>query len=280
MLAYRHLFHAGNHADVFKHALLAQLVIALTRKDKPLLYLDTHAGIGLYDLSLAWAQKNAEFRDGISRVWQRTDAPDALSPYLDAVRAENAGDKLRFYPGSPRIVRRCLRPGDRMVLTELNRDDCTQLAAVFNRDRQVHIELMDGYQSLKAYLPPKERRGLILIDSSFDRSGEFARISTALAQAHKRFATGAYAIWYPLMEPTAVRAFERSIAASGITKVLKLELSILPEKWRGSMRGSGMLVVNPPFEFERTAAPMLEWLWNALSPDGEGGHRVKWLVPE
>jgi 23S rRNA (adenine2030-N6)-methyltransferase len=280
MLAYRHLFHAGNFADVFKHALLVQLVLALARKDKPFLYLDTHAGIGSYDLAHPWAQKNSEFRNGILRVWDRTDAPESLHPYLDAVTAENPDRRLRYYPGSPRLVRRFLRPDDRMVLTELNRNDCAQLADVFARDRQVHVQLMDGYQALKAFLPPKERRGLILIDSSFDRAKEFNRLVQAVTDAQRRFATGVFVIWYPLMEPAAVRGFERDIAQSGIRRILKLELSVLPAAWRDGMRGSAVLVVNPPYHFDRTAGPMLGWLWKALSPAGEGAHAVKWLVGE
>jgi len=280
MLAYRHLFHAGNFADVFKHALLVQLTLALARKDKPFLYLDTHAGIGRYDLTHPWAQKNAEFRNGIELVWNRSDAPEALAPYLEAVRAENPDRRLRFYPGSPCIVRRLLRPGDRLALTELNKTDCAQLAGVFARDRQVRVELMDGYQALKAYLPPKERRALTLLDSSFDRAQEFARIAQALADAHRRFATGVYAIWYPLMDPGSVKAFEREVAATGIRKILKLELSVLPEGWLSGMRGSAMLVVNAPFQFDQLAPPMLAWLWKALSPEGEGGYQVRWLVEE
>jgi 23S rRNA (adenine2030-N6)-methyltransferase len=280
MLAYRHLFHAGNFADVFKHALIAQLALALARKDKPFLYLDTHAGIGRYDLTHPWAQKNAEFRNGIGLVWNRADAPQALMPYLEAVKAENPDGRLRFYPGSPCLVRRLLRAADRMVLAELNKSDCAQLAEVFSRDRSVQVRLMDGYQALKAFLPPKERRALTLIDSSFDRAQEFARIVQALADAHRRFATGVYAIWYPLMDPASVNAFEREVAATGVRRVLKLELSVLPEGWQAGMRGSAMLVVNSPFQFDRIVQPMLAWLWKVLSQEGEGGYAVRWLVGE
>ena len=164
MLAYRHQFHAGNFADVFKHALLAQLVLAMARKDKPFLYLDTHAGIGQYDLLHEWAQKNAEHKDGVVRVWARSDVPEEMQPYFDALRTENPGGTLRFYPGSPAIVRRLIRPIDRMVLTELNPKDCEALAALYVRDRHVTVELADGYGGLNAHLPPKERRGLIFID--------------------------------------------------------------------------------------------------------------------
>jgi 23S rRNA (adenine2030-N6)-methyltransferase len=280
MLAYRHLFHAGNFADVFKHALLTRLVLALEKKDKPFFVLDTHAGIGRYDLTHEWALKNAEFRDGIAMVWGRKDVPDEFIPYLEAIRGENAGTALRFYPGSPRIVRRLLRPVDRMVLVELNRKDCENLGGLFGGDPQVKVHLMDGYQSLKAFLPPKERRGLVFIDSSFDRAREFGRLTDALIEAHRRFASGVYALWYPLMEPLAMRAFERGIVASGIRKILQLEISVLPDGWSGGMRGCGMLVVNPPFGFEQEARSMLKWLQPVLSREDGGSQRVVWLAGE
>ena len=280
MLAYRHLFHAGNFSDVFKHALLTRLVLAFEKKDKPFFVLDTHAGIGRYDLTHEWALKNAEFRDGIAMVWGRKDVPDEFIPYFEAIRGENAGTTLRFYPGSPRIVRRLLRPLDRMVLVELNRKDCENLGGLFGGDPQVKVHLMDGYQSLKAFLPPKERRGLVFIDSSFDRAREFDRLTGGLVEAHRRFATGVYALWYPLMEPLAMRAFERGIVASGIRKILQLEISVLPDGLSGGMRGCGMLVVNPLFGFEQEARSMLKWLQPVLSREDGGSQRVVWLASE
>lgn len=279
MLAYRHQFHAGNFADVFKHALLVRLLLALGRKDKPYCYLDTHAGIGRYDLRHPWAQKLEEFRGGIGRLWECTPAPDLVSPYLEAVRAENPGGELRFYPGSPALARRFARPADRIVLTELNRDDCLQLRELLGSDPQVHVACMDGYQALKAFLPPKERRGLVLIDSSFDRAREFDRLTDALVEAHRRWATGVLALWYPLMEPHAVHAFERGVVATGIRKILKLELSVLPQEWSASLRGCGMLVINPPYGFHQEAAVILAWLWRALAEKGQGRHFVNWLSP-
>ena len=280
MLAYRHQFHAGNFADVFKHTLLAQLVLALEKKDKPFFCLDTHAGTGCYDLTHPWAQKNAEHNDGIALVWARNDAPPALAPYLDAVRAENADGKLRYYPGSPRIVRRLMRAHDRMVLTELNKKDCTALAALFAGDRQVKVQLLDGYQALKAFLPPKERRGLVFVDSSFDRAREFNRLTQGFAGAYRKFATGVYALWYPLMELPAMRAFERGMAATGIGKILQLEISVRSAGWSWNMRGCGLLVANPPFGFEDIARTILKWLWPVLSRECEGGQQVRWLVAE
>jgi len=279
MLAYRHLFHAGNFADVFKHALLTRVLLALQRKDKPFCYLDTHAGIGRYDLKHPWAQKLAEHRDGIDRIWGR-DVPATLKPYLECVQAENRSNVLRVYPGSPLIARHFLRPGDRMELTELNREDCGALARVFQGDTQVHVHCMDGYHALKALLPPRERRGLVLVDSSFDRAHEYQRLIEALQVGHRRWATGIFALWYPLMEVNAVRAFERAVAHTGIRRVLKLELSVLPESWNQGLRGCAMLVVNPPFGLDQEARPMLQWLWKTLAEAQTGGTRVEWLVPE
>ena len=177
-------------------------------------------------------------------------------------------------------MRRLLRPVDRLVLVELNRKDCENLGALFGGDRRTTVHLMDGYQSLKAFLPPKERRGLIFIDSSFDRAREFDRLTEGLVEAHRRFATGVYALWYPLMEPLAMRAFERGLVETGIPKILQLEISVLPQDWSGGMRGCGMLVVNPPFGFEAQARSMLEWLQPLLSREGGGSHRVVWLAGE
>ncbi len=280
MLAYRHMFHAGNFADVFKHAAVMQLAILIGRKDKPFLYLDTHAGIGRYDLSHAWAQKNREFEQGIGRIFSRNDCPQTVRPYLDVVRRCNPDGKLRFYPGSPLLVRELMREGDRMVLVDLGREDYERLQKEFADERRVQVRNMDGYQALKACLPPGERRALILIDSPFDRKDEFRRLSEALVDAHRRFATGVYAVWYPLMDAKSVAGFEQSVSAKGIRRVLKLELSVHPASWQQGLRGSAMLIINPPYGFDSLAAPMLHWLWSALSPDGEGRYSIKWLVGE
>ena len=279
MLSYRHLFHAGSFADVFKHVLLTRLLFALNQKDKPYFYLDTHAGTGLYDLSHPWAQKGREYESGIKKLWDRKDAPAAMKPFLDAVRQENADGHLRYYPGSPRIARRMIRPIDRIALTELNKTDCAELHALFARDRRVNVQLMDGYQALKAHLPPKERRGLVLIDSSFDRAREFARLAAALQDAHTRWATGTYAIWYPMMGAGVIRGFERAIETTGIRNVLQFELSILPED-ASTIPGSGMIIVNPPWKFDTEMRTLLRWMWSVLNVKSAGGVKVNWLVRE
>ncbi len=280
MLSYRHLFHAGNFADVFKHALLARLLIALCAKDKPYCYIDTHAGTGRYDLGHEWAWKTREFETGIRKLWERKDIPAALSPYMDAVRSENPKGRLRFYPGSPLIALKLRRPEDRILLSELNKTDCAELEAVIGRERHVAVHLMDGYQALKTFLPPRERRGLVLLDSSFDRSGEFARIAKALKAAHQRWPTGIYAIWYPLMAPAVMAGFMRAVQRTGIDKILRLELTVREPAEDAPRPGCGMLVVNPPWKFDAEARPLLDWIWRALAQDGAGGVKVDWLVPE
>jgi len=280
MLAYRHLFHAGNFADVFKHALLTRLLIALTSKEKPFCYLDTHAGIGRYDLTHTWAQKTREYENGIGRVWSARDAPEVFVPYLDAVRELNPSGRLRFYPGSPLFARRFLRAVDRMVLVELNKTDHAELTSVFAQEKHVAVTLMDGYQALKAHLPPPERRGLVLIDSSFDRAHEFDRMSKALKEAHARWATGMYALWYPIMEPRPMGDFYAHVARFGMRKVLRAELIVRAPGTSAFIPGCGMLVVNPPWHFDEEARAIVEWLATKLAIDASGSGRVDWLVPE
>lgn len=280
MLSYRHLFHAGNFADVFKHALLSRLLVALSAKEKTYLYLDTHAGIARYDLKAPWAQKAREYENGIARVWKAKDAPPVLEPYLEAVRALNPGGKLRYYPGSPLIAKRFLNPGDRMVLVELNTADHEVLTNVFAREKRVAVQNMDAYQGLKAYLPPTERRGLVLIDSSFDVARELDRIVKELKQAYARWNTGVYAVWYPLMEPAAMRDFLGSVKRSGIDKVLRMELVVRERDESGIIPGCGMLVVNPPWRFDGEAKTIVKWLAEKLVVSGKGQALVDWLVPE
>lgn len=280
MLSYRHLFHAGNYADVFKHALLTRLLLALGAKEKPYCYIDTHAGTGRYDLGHEWAWKTREFETGIRKLWDRKDIPAALAPYLNAVRSENPKGRLRYYPGSPLLALKLRRPDDRILLTELNKTDCAELETVMGGERHVAVHLLDGYEALQKFLPPQERRGLVLLDSSFDRSEEFARISKALKAAHQRWATGMYAIWYPLMAPEVMEGFMRSVKGTGIGKILRLEMRIREPAPDTPAPGCGMLVVNPPWKFDAEARSLLGWIWKALAEDGAGGVKVEWLAPE
>lgn len=276
---YRHIFHAGNFADVMKHAVLALMVEHLRAKSAPFCVLDTHAGLGRYDLAAEPAQRTGEYADGIARLFGAPPPHPALAPYLDAVAALNPDGALRWYPGSPRLVRALLRPGDRLVLSELHPDDAATLKTEFARDPQVAVHAMDAYQALKAHLPPKEKRGLVLIDPPFEEPDEFARLVHGLQQAHRRWPTGVYALWYPIKERPAVWRFHEALAESGIPKILLAELTIHPEDTHLRLNGCGLAIVNPPWTLDTTLAEMLPVLHAALPGTG-GAARVQWLVPE
>ena len=282
MLSYRHHFHAGNHADVLKHVVLTHLLQALHKKEGAFRYLDTHAGPGLYDLSHEWAQKNREFENGVGRVWGRSDAPEGLALWLEAVRAENPDGELRVYPGSPRIARRFLRPQYRMLLTELHPAEGDPLEQLFAHDRQVLIQRRDGWEALRGHLPPPPnlRRGVVLVDPAFDRANELSRLARALKKAHRQWATGVYALWYPLMDSASMTAFNDEVRSTGIKKILQLELEVIAEADATALRGSGLLVVNPPWRLDEEAAPLLEWLAEALAQGRGNRGTVRWLVPE
>jgi len=295
---YRHAFHAGNFADVFKHALLTLLLKSLHAKDTPFRYLETHAGGGRYDLESEAARKTGEWRDGIARLWARPDEFPELADYLAAVRAANPGGKLRFYPGSPRIARSLLRPQDRMVLFELVPEEHERLGHEFARDAQVRIQAQDGYASLKAVLPPPERRGLVLIDPPYEATTEFTEAFKALKAAHPRWATGTYALWYPIKERAPVTRLHARFAASGMRKVLCAEFLVYPEDTAFRLNGCGMVIVNPPWKLDDTLRGLLPRLLAALAVPahpaptalehpcssepvaGRGQTTVSWLVPE
>ena len=283
MLSYRHAFHAGNFADVIKHAVLVLLVEALERKEKPFAVLDTHAGAGVYDLGSREARRLREWRDGIARLWGHGEAPAELRHYLDAVAVANTGgdrERIRRYPGSPLLVRGLLRPGDRLVLCELHPADHAELGALFAGDRQVAVHNRDGYEALKAFLPPPERRGLVLIDPAYELGDEWERVAEGLATAWRRWPTGVLAAWYPLLSGDPHARLLRAVVAAGLTKVLRVELRLFPQDSPGGMNGAGMLVVNPPWQVDRQITRVLPWLRARLAPDGQGQGRVDWLIPE
>lgn len=277
MLSYRHAFHAGIHADVFKHLVLTLLVRSLLLKDKPFFYLDTHAGAGRYNLRSEMAQKNREYETGIGRLWQELKLPGALEEYLAAVRATNPGKDLRWYPGSPRIVRPFLRSRDRMVMCELHPSEVKLLSAEFAGDRQARVEHRDGYQALKALLPPPERRGLVHVDPSFELKDERRRLLDAIKEGYRRWATGIFAVWYPIQDRATADDFLNRFKRLGIPKTLLAEFAVLPdEPFR--LNGSGMIIINPPWRLAEQLNEVLPWLWGKLAAEGQGGWRVEWLA--
>jgi len=281
---YRHAFHAGNFGDVLKHVVLMMLVEHLKKKPAPFLYLDTHAGGGTYDLSEAESQRSGEYKGGIGRLLEIPEA--ALSPevasYVRLVR-ESAGagkSAITAYPGSPLIVSRMRRPKDRLVLAETHAKESQSLRNLFGRARLVSIEAGDGYATLKAQVPPRENRGLVLIDPPFESDQEFDKILAALELACDRWPTGMYCIWYPLTERAAPMRFRRGLERAGIRKVLAATLSVLPEDAAVGMRGAGVVIVNPPWLLDERLAELLPDLHRLLVPEGSGGTTVEWWVPE
>jgi len=269
---YRHGFHAGNFADVLKHLVLCELLRLLTAKDKKLFVLDTHAGAGGYDLGGALARRTGEAETGVARLLAapRSGMPGAVARYLAAVSAYDrkfgAADRsIRHYPGSPRLVRSGLRAGDRFVACELHPQEALALKREFAGDQAVDVRDEDGYHALKALLPPVERRGLVLIDPPFEATDEFDRLTRALRQGLRRFATGCYAIWYPIKDPAAVEEFIEAFAG---LKALRIELRVPPSA-DGKLSACGLLIINPPWKFEEAMGEALPWVASHLGPGTE-----------
>ncbi len=276
---YRHAYHAGNFADVFKHMVLMLLIEHLRTKDKPFTVIDTHAGIGIYDLTDEAAQKTLEYQDGIMRLMEAPSLSPVLARFKALVADIAGGDgKLPLYPGSPRIARSLLRAGDRLQLVELHPEDVETLRAGFARDRQTVIHHMDAYTALKALLPPTPRRGLVLIDPPFEKTDEFDRLVDGLREAYRRWATGIYAIWYPLKARAPVARFHHKLAATGIRRILNAELTLSPLDDE-HLLGCGMTIVNPPWRLDAELATLLDELVSLLAGPGGAG-TVHWLVPE
>ncbi|MES1991658.1 MAG: 23S rRNA (adenine(2030)-N(6))-methyltransferase RlmJ [Pseudomonadota bacterium] len=274
---YRHAYHAGNFADVMKHSTLALVLGHLKQKDKPFFVLDTHAGTGLTDLSGIEAQKTGEFRDGIARVLAEAQPHEALKPYLDALASLGCtGPAPTHYPGSPLIACHLARSDDRLAFCELHPDDAATLRTHFPRNPQAKVHEIDGYTALKSMLPPKERRGLVLIDPPFEARDEFDRLARELEQALKRFATGTYMIWYPVKDPSLSGAFLDHLEREGLPKTLRAELFIRATD-PATMSGCGLVILNPPWQLDRTLFELFTWLADVLK-QGEGARaRVDWL---
>lgn len=280
---YSHAFHAGNFADVMKHLIVTRLVEYLKKKDAAFRVIDTHAGIGEYDLTGAIAKRSPEWIDGIGKVLQGglpQKAQALAEPYLKVLAELNPGDKLETYPGSPLLVRKLFRPQDRLSALELHPEYAERLGKLFEGDVQVRVIHLDGWLSLNAHVPPKEKRGLVLVDPPFEEKGEFERLVDGLVKAHGKFATGVYALWYPLKDTRAVHDFISALRDTGIPKMLRAELSIRPASNPPRLHGSGMILVNPPFTLEAELRILLPALAQLLGDPGQGRHKLEWLRGE
>lgn len=280
---YSHAFHAGNFADVLKHLILVRLVEYLKKKDAAFRVIDTHAGIGSYDLTGEIAKRSPEWKDGIGRLLT-AELPQKAVPlvarYLDVIREMNPGDRLETYPGSPLLVRKLLRSQDRLSALELHPEYAKRLGALFEGDIQVRVNELDGWLALNAHVPPKEKRGIVLVDPPFEEKGEFIRLVDGLIKAHGKFAGGVYALWYPLKDTRAVHDFMSALRDCGIPKMLRAELSIRPASNPPRLHGTGMIIVNPPFTLEGELRILLPALAQLLGDPGEGRHKLEWLRGE
>ncbi len=277
MLSYRHAFHAGNHADVLKHVVLVHLLRYLTQKDKPLWFVDTHAGAAAYALDEGYATKNAEYESGIGRLWARADLPQALADYVGQVRALNPDAVLRRYPGSPQLALQLLRQQDRLRMFELHRSESRLLQQYFRDDGPRAIAYAgDGFAGLQAVLPPPSRRALVLIDPPYEDKGDYRHVLAALRDAHKRFRAGVYAVWYPQVQRRESRQFPEQLKALQDKDWLHVSLSVKKPVAGGfGLHGSGMFVLNPPWLLPKALDLAMPYLAKVLAQDAAAGFSLE-----
>jgi 23S rRNA (adenine2030-N6)-methyltransferase len=278
---YQHEFHAGNFADVFKHAVLCRILHYLRGKPAAFRVIDTHAGAGLYELTGAKATRGGEWQGGIGKL-MAAEMPSAvaalLSPYLEVIRAVNERDRLRVYPGSPALARAWLRPQDRLIACELEPKAAVSLRRNLRGDTRIKTLNVDGWTALNAYVPPKERRGVVLVDPPFEEANDFPRLASGLAAAHRKWATGIYTLWYPIKgrrEPDALAKRLRQLP-----KALRAEVLVAPLSDPTRLNGAGIIIVNPPWTLESELSALLPALSGILGREGKGGFRLDWLAGE
>jgi len=269
MLSYRHAFHAGNHADVLKHLILLQIGQYMGEKPAPFWIIDTHAGAGCYALESAHASKLAEYKDGVGRLWSAKGLPPAAVDYLEFVKMLNPDGQLRHYPGSPWLASQLLRESDRLRLFELHPTDVKLLQENFkSAGRQVNITAGDGFAGLKATLPPPPRRALVLIDPSYETRDDYANVVKALQDSLKRFPTGTYALWYPMLSKPESQKLPAKLKALGMKNWLHAALAVkAPARDGYGMHGSGMFVINPPWTLQKILRETLPKLTELMAQD-------------
>lgn len=274
---YRHAFHAGNHADVLKHAVVLFCLEALLRKAKPFAVLDTHAGRGCYDLTSPEAERSPEWRDGIGRLWDWVAPPPLAGRYLEAIHRFNSGGELRQYPGSPLLAAGALRDSDVLMACELHPDEHAALKQALPRSPNVQLHQRDGWEAMGALLPPPQRRGLVLIDPPYEAGGEADRAVAAIAKALRRFAHGVYVWWRPMKNANAFSDADAELAHQGARNLLRAALWVDTPRGEGRLSGSSLLIINPPFGLEDELRAALPPLAQRLSA-GEAGWRLETTV--
>ena len=288
MFSYRHAFHAGNHADVLKHVITIQLLNYMAQKEAPYLYVDTHAGAGLYALDTGYAAKNAEYENGIGKLWDKKDLPPALQDYLDLIKSINPSGKLRYYPGSPYCAEQVMRLEDRLRLFEMHPSDVKILQENMRkremhqaeqgqkaRGKRVMVMAGDGFESLKALLPPPQRRGIVLIDPPYEDKRDYKRVKDTLTIALERFPTGTYAVWYPILQRMESREFARKLGQLP-AEWLHVSLSIsqpMPDGF--GLHSSAMFIINPPWTLEASLREVMPYLVKNLGVDSDAKFTIE-----
>ena len=278
MLSYRHSFHAGNFADVIKHVVIVEILEYLTQKDKAFEYIDTHAGAGLFSLESEHATKLQEYTNGIGKL-KAQDWPE-LERYFEIISSFNETGSLAYYPGSPMLARHFLRARDRAWLFELHPADFDLLMNNIGRDRQIRVKQEDGFKGLLSLLPPLSRRGLVLIDPPYEVKTDYRQVVNTVILAHKKFSTGTYAIWYPVVDRTRIDQLEKNFVTSGIKNIQRFELAIAPDSHASGMTSSGMIVINPPWTLMNKMSQLLPKLVKMLTDDADAFFKCDVLVDE
>jgi len=280
MLSYRHAFHAGNFADVLKHWVLVECLEYLKRKEKPFVYYDTHAGPGMYSLDSDFAQKNQEFENGITKIWKAPDLPEALQTYCSLIHRFNTHSTQLHYPGSPVIAQTLAREWDRLSLSELHPAEFSKLSHHFASDKRAEAWKEDGFNRILKQLPPRERRGIVLIDPPYELKEDYERVIEFLQAAHRKFAQGIYLLWYPVVERSRIDAIEVALKQSSIRNITLFELGLQSDTHTRGMTSSGMIVINPPWTLKQQIDSALPFLAQKIGLAGEQIIRSEVLVGE
>ncbi len=276
---YRHAFHAGNHADALKHIILSRIIALLVRKEAPLVYLDSHAGIGLYDLQDDQASRTGEWLEGVGRLWQAFDLPELTADYFGVLQALNPDGQLRYYPGSPELARHLTRSQDRVLLNEKHPEDGQLLKDNMKSDRRVAVRLGEGWHVPRALLPVAEKRALLLIDPPFEKADELERCVTALNEAIGRMRQTVVAIWYPIKDERQLKRFYQGLEKSCAPKLLRAELFVHIQDDTNRLVGSGLAIANAPWGLEDELKQLLPWLAGQLA-QSQGSFRLDWLIAD
>ncbi len=280
MLSYRHSFHAGNFADVLKHTVQTLIIQALKQKSKPFVFCDTHAGAGRYDLTTEAGQKIAEYKQGIETIWLQNDIPEILDPYINLIKELNPNRQLINYPGSPLIADMLMHRNNRLELSELHPTDFMWLKQEFKEAKNINIVQKDGYKHLISKLPPIQRRALILIDPPYELKTEYDDVIKNIKLAYRKFSTGIYAIWYPVVSRQQVEDFSSQFKNTGIKNILRIEMCIKPDNEEYGMTGTGMIIINPPWKLKEQMQSILPWLLKHLKQDDSATIKIEALVHE